>query len=210
MSSYTFPRTSLLFAMAIGLSGVMSSSATGQSALKQPAELPPAGFAGNEFVDSTGCMFIRAGVTGAVTWVPRVTQDRKQICSFEPSFPVATIPEPSPALSPETKTEETVKTVSAPAPATGVAPTTSTVTPKPRPQITPTKAQPSAAPEPRFVPAHIAEALQNQRPVTVPKGYRSAWQDGRLNPRRAEQTLSGQAQMRAIWTDTVPRRLIEP
>ena len=51
-----------------------------------PAELPPASFAGEQFVDSTGCVFLRAGSYGAIKWVPRVTQQRKLVCGFEPSF----------------------------------------------------------------------------------------------------------------------------
>ena len=43
----------------------------------------------------------------------------------------------------------------------------------------------------------------------MPRGYRPAWDDDRLNSRRAEQTLRGRASMREIWTDTVPRRLID-
>ncbi|MEM9795472.1 MAG: hypothetical protein AAF919_03225 [Pseudomonadota bacterium] len=41
----------------------------------------------------------------------------------------------------------------------------------------------------------------------VPRGYRIAWRDGRLNPQRGPRSLQGNAQMRLIWTDTVPRRL---
>ncbi|KIT18135.1 hypothetical protein [Jannaschia aquimarina] len=40
-----------------------------------------------------------------------------------------------------------------------------------------------------------------------PPGYRAAWTDDRLNPYRGERTLKGDLQTRAIWTDTVPRRL---
>jgi hypothetical protein len=44
----------------------------------------------------------------------------------------------------------------------------------------------------------------------VPPGYRPAWTDGRLNPNRGIGTPAGEAQMRRIWTDGVPRRLIAP
>lgn len=42
-----------------------------------------------------------------------------------------------------------------------------------------------------------------------PKGYVKVWDDGRLNPNRGIGTLSGRAQMNLVWTETVPRRLID-
>ncbi|MBF9031039.1 hypothetical protein HKCCE3408_11600 [Rhodobacterales bacterium HKCCE3408] len=44
----------------------------------------------------------------------------------------------------------------------------------------------------------------------VPHGYRSAWTDGRLNPRRGPCTEVGDAMMGAVWTDTVPMRAENP
>lgn len=70
----------------LALAGVWAISAVGQSMLVTPAENPPASFEGREYVDSNGCVFIRAGVDGATTWVPRVTRDRKPVCGFEPTF----------------------------------------------------------------------------------------------------------------------------
>ena len=216
MSRNTLPGAQSMLALAIGIAGLVATSAVGQSALNQPAELPPAGFTGNEFVDSSGCIFVRAGVTGATTWVPRVTQNRQQSCGFEPSFPTArantqAAPTVVRAADPTEAEPEATKTVAAAASVAPVAaPAPQKSPPKPRVKQARAPAKPAMQVEPRFLPAHIAEARKGMRPVRVPKGYKSAWQDGRLNPKRAEQTATGQAQMRAIWTDTVPRRLIEP
>lgn len=55
-----------------------------------PAELPFAEYAGQSYVDSKGCMFLRAGYGGAATWVPRVDKDRKLICGKTPTNATAT------------------------------------------------------------------------------------------------------------------------
>lgn len=51
-----------------------------------PAEFPPASYKGKQYVDSNGCIYIRAGIDGNVTWVPRVSRQRKQICGYKPSL----------------------------------------------------------------------------------------------------------------------------
>lgn len=61
----------------------------------------------------------------------------------------------------------------------------------------------------RAVPKHVYESHRLATNFKVPKGYSTVWEDDRLNPRRAEQSLGGYVRMHLIWTDTVPRRLID-
>ena len=59
------------------------------------------------------------------------------------------------------------------------------------------------------MPKHVAQnRLNTYDNVRVPPGYKTVWEDGRLNPRRTEQSLAGRSDMLLIWTQTVPRRLI--
>lgn len=51
----------------------------------RPAELPPADYAGQQYVDSMGCAFVRAGTETEVLWVPRVSREGVVDCSNPPS-----------------------------------------------------------------------------------------------------------------------------
>jgi hypothetical protein len=64
-----------------------------------------------------------------------------------------------------------------------------------------------------------APTIPLRAPITAPSpgcawtdraapGYANVWTDGRLNPYRGIRTVEGDAQMRMVWTDTVPRRLV--
>ncbi|MBL4811195.1 MAG: hypothetical protein JKX69_02280 [Rhodobacteraceae bacterium] len=56
-----------------------------------PAEFPPSDYSSNQYIDSQGCAFIRAGLSGAVHWVPRLSRTREQMCNFQPTFSSAEV-----------------------------------------------------------------------------------------------------------------------
>ena len=148
-----------------------------------PAELPPENFTANEYVDSAGCAYLRASVGGQVAWVARLDANRQPVCGLEPSLPAAVAAAPVPPDAGDK------------------APPRQQPARAPRP---PTAAVPS-------VPSHLPAVAGAPQAVqqTVPPGWRPAWQDGRLNPQRGVGTELGDAQMRLIWSDTVPSVLID-
>lgn len=50
-----------------------------------PANMPPRGYRGLQFVDSRGCLFLRAGFGGNVNWVARIDRKHKPICGMLPT-----------------------------------------------------------------------------------------------------------------------------
>ncbi|GHG91416.1 sporulation protein [Pseudodonghicola xiamenensis] len=140
-----------LIAAAIGPLGA-SAQDMRSDAGAAPAEFPPTSFAGKQYVDSRGCMFIRAGIDGNVTWVPRVTRGRQLICGYQPTFgsqTAATTAAPAPVPAPK-PVEITLAPEDRPAPAAA----------QPRPASQPVAAAPAkaSAPAPRRKVASVATA----------------------------------------------------
>lgn len=143
-----------ILASTVLLLGTVDLSAQTLRTPAEPAEFPPSSYQGRQYVDSVGCVFVRAGVAGNVTWVPRITRGRDQLCGFQPS------------LAPSAQ-------AAAPAAAQPVAQAAPKPTPPARTTPVPVAPRvataPAPAPAPRVIrqPAPVATAQPRRRTSTV-------------------------------------------
>jgi len=138
-------------------------SAQSIAQLGGPANLPPASFKGQQFVDSRGCLYLRAGFGNQVNWVPRVNRTHAAMCGLPPTFgarvaaaeaPQALAPQAPPVAAPSPGPQPTIVTNPSPAAPATPAPQVRTAMAAPSPPPGPTifakpatPAQPTPAPQ---------------------------------------------------------------
>lgn len=66
----------IALAVIVASAGVAMSQAQSLRNAGEPAEFPPSSYKGTQYVDSRGCVYVRAGISGNVSWIPRVSRSR--------------------------------------------------------------------------------------------------------------------------------------
>jgi hypothetical protein len=168
----------LVFAGVVGFGAIQGTMA---QELRGPREVPGAEYAGQQYVDSAGCVFLRAGINGRVTWVARVDRERRQLCGYPSTggSRVAAAPEvEAPAPAPVVVSRKPV-----PQALGGPIDTVASVTTPPR--IGRAARRPVAIRAPTAAPAAVEpprEALRGTVgcPSDAPFGERRVLPDGRL------------------------------
>ena len=90
-----------------------------------PAEIPPLSYKAHQYVDSKGCIYIRTGYGGEVSWAPRITQKRQVMCGAQPTAVAG-------ASKPTAVATTTVQPTAVTQPVQTVQPTTTAETRRPR------------------------------------------------------------------------------
>jgi hypothetical protein len=182
----------LSVAMLAATLGPLPALAVSLNEVGPPTNPPPVSFSGIQFVDSRGCVFMRAGYGGVVKWVPRVDSTHNVLCGFKPTEMGGGV---QVAQAAPTATAMPMATVAS----TMAAPT------RPAPMANPAPVQVASV---RAAPVTTAIQPVVQTAIFPPKGYKVVWDDDRLNPLRGPRTAAGEEAMNQIWTRSVPARLI--
>lgn len=124
----------------------------------------------------------------------------------EPAVEVATAPAPAPKAT-KRKSKSTPKPV-ATADLIEVI-DGSEIKDKPARKAKKAKAKSKAKAPSKPVEVVVNVPRKQKRAPKPPKGYKSVWDDGRLNPNRGERTPEGRRQMALLWTQETPHRLID-
>ena len=155
---------------------VMSATLAGADSLSRlggPANMPPAGFSGQQFVDNRGCLFLRAGFGTTVNWVPRVDRGHNPLCGYPPTFGQAVVAAVAADMAPDVKAQVVA------APPVAVAPVVQPVVSAPpvvtaAPVVTAVAPQPQAAPQRGWLatllfgePTEAVQAPAAETPVAV-------------------------------------------
>ena len=85
-------RRGLGFLIVLTMAAGTTVSAQSLRDIRDPAEVPPASYSALQYIDSRGCVFVRAGYAGQVTWVPRVSREGTVICGQKPAEAVNAAP----------------------------------------------------------------------------------------------------------------------
>lgn len=212
-------RIGLIWVVTLGLTLGVSGAVQAQTLRNSsgPAEVPSASYKGQTYIDSRGCVYIRAGRSGTTQWVPRVNRDRSLVCGQRPTVQaaaprkvvdplpkIAPTPAPRVAAAPQQAVRKAapvvrqakpvvrqpVRVVRRQAATSGVVHHFST----PGGTLSQSQARPGVRvvrqgqPRKNFVAEFINPTVPNSAaPVAAPRpvaGYRSVWDDGRLNPQR--------------------------
>lgn len=177
-------RSIITVALLAAVSGMTAAVAQPVAEVDGPAEAPPQDYAGESYVDSKGCLFLRVSVNGVVNWVPRVTGDRKVQCGQTPTLPP---PKPEAAEAPVEETE----------PAKAEIAESKAAAPEPVPAPAPRKVAHAAKPARPPAPAPIAVTDATGRTLgcfpDVPLPQRVKMSDGSVRTlcTRGEGDVSG-------------------
>lgn len=218
-----------IIAFCVVVAGVGAGLATGSVQAKSlrdattPAEFPPVSYKAKQYVDSKGCIFIRAGIDGNVTWVPRVSRSREQICGYKPSLTAGQVAS-APKVKPASKAPVQITLAPAaaapgkPAPVAPAAPRV-VAAPKPRPSpvaAAPVARTPRAEPKPLvYVNTPSKQGTASTTPVKPTPMPRSVARTTPqplvfVNPPAGRTATASAPRSTTLRASTTPRTAVQP